>query len=543
MGRLHILALADRDAELPCYAYPHPAAERAVEFSSKHYKHPDFPLSWGTIISPPMEVRLPRGTNTWTDCHTRAFRYLRIDASVDIHVLAIKLEQSAWPGKTEGEFSCSDKDVTRAWEMGCQTVQLCTQPALHSQHPIGEVGQWVIWDGCRRDREIWVGDLRPAALAHYALSSDHTPIRNSLKLAADAVLEDGLIPGSVSSRQVFYEYALWWIVTLWEYVLHSGEVNFAKELMPVLERLMEWVEGHVRKGGGLFNVTNSWSYTLPRTGPLCGPNAALCAAYRAAADLHDACGASGAKYRILAESHKQRILEKFYDSKNHIFRDTPDNPSDTRTWEDNNAHAILMDIAPPEDRLAILSGLKARLWSPNGSATCAPIFPEQELGNICPWAHNGTIWPFANAYEVGAWMKCGKVAEGLELLKRFTSACATAGTETIWEMIYPDGTIPESPDGRYLLSLCHAWGATGNHYLHRHVLGVRPAAPGWTEVILEPNLGNLDWATGTVPTPLGPIRVELCRSGKTSSYKRLEIPRGMRIKQVPENDCIEFIKN
>jgi len=529
MGRLHIHISAAEATNLSCYAYPHPDAEAPVEFSSKHYKHPDFPLAWGTLIFPPIQASIDRGTHTWLDRHTRAFRYLRIDAANEIQLHGIELEESTWPGERVGEFDCSDTEVTRAWDMGCRTLHLCTQPARHSQHPVGDADQWVIWDGCRRDREIWIGDLRPAALAHYSISSDASPVRNSLELAAAGAFENGLIPGSVSSRQVFNEYALWWVVALWEYVFYTGDIAFGQQLMPALNCLMDWVEKHVRPTGGLFEVGNSWSYTLPRNGLLAGPNMVLCAAYRAAADLGESCGGDGSSYRRLADSQRRRVLEKFYDNQNHIFRDMPDNLSDTRVWEDNNAYAILLGIARIEDRPHILSRLKERLWSKHGSATCAPVFSVEELGEISPWAHNGTIWPFANAYEVGAWMKCGKVAEALDLLKRYCRACASAGTDTIWEMIGQDGSIPKSPDGRYLLSLCHAWGTTANHYLHHHVLGVRPAATGWQEVTVSPNLGDLEWASGTIPTPMGPIRIEVAAEGGAPRHRILEIPEGMKV--------------
>ena len=529
-GRLHLRVSAPKGARFFGYAYPHPDAEMAMEFSSRNFKNPDFPLSWGTLICPPLEIQLSSGTHKWTDHHTRAFRYLRIDAQDPADLLELEVEESVWPGEREGEFDCSDSEVTGAWEMGRRTLELCTQPALYSQQSIGAPDQWVIWDGSRRDREIWIGDLRPSALAHYALSSDAGPVRNSLELAAARVFENGLIPGSVSSRQIFNEYALWWVVALWEYVLYTGDLAFAQQMQPVLIGLMNWVEKHVGPSGGLFEVGNSWSYTLPRKGLLAGPNIVLCAAYRAMAALMEICGGDAHRYRDLAHSQHQRVLKKFYDSQSHIFRDRPEDLSDKRVWEDNNALAILLEVAPPEDCLIILSQLKEKLWGEHGAATCAPVFPPGELGDICPWAHNGTIWPFVNAYEVGAWMKWGRVTEALDLLKRYTRACACAGTDTIWEMIGPDGSIPKSPDGRSLLSLCHAWGATANHYLHHYVLGVRPVAPGWREVILAPNLGDLQWASGTIPTPLGPLQIEISRTGQKLHKRVLKAPSGINIR-------------
>jgi len=43
--------------------------------------------------------------------------------------------------------------------------------------------------------------------------------------------------------------------------------------------------------------------------------------------------------------------------------------------------------------------------------------------------------------------------------------------------------------------------------LPAHVLGVQPAEPGFASVLIEPQLCDLQWAEGVVPTPKGLIRL------------------------------------
>lgn len=40
------------------------------------------------------------------------------------------------------------------------------------------------------------------------------------------------------------------------------------------------------------------------------------------------------------------------------------------------------------------------------------------------------------------------------------------------------------------------------------ILGVRPAAPGYSKIAVTPHSGGLDWAKGTVVTPRGKVTVE-----------------------------------
>ena len=67
-------------------------------------------------------------------------------------------------------------------------------------------------------------------------------------------------------------------------------------------------------------------------------------------------------------------------------------------------------------------------------------------------------------------------------------------------------TVAESDD--YPRSECHAWGALALYELPSAVLGVRPAAPGFSEIEVRPVLGYLSWAKGKVITPKGLLFVE-----------------------------------
>ena len=72
-------------------------------------------------------------------------------------------------------------------------------------------------------------------------------------------------------------------------------------------------------------------------------------------------------------------------------------------------------------------------------------------------------------------------------------------------------------------SLCHGWASGPAAWLSTHVLGVKPASPGFETVTITPFLGDLDWVEGTVPTPHGTIfvRHEKQANGEIKSQIRL----------------------
>jgi hypothetical protein len=78
-------------------------------------------------------------------------------------------------------------------------------------------------------------------------------------------------------------------------------------------------------------------------------------------------------------------------------------------------------------------------------------------------------------------------------------------------------------------SLCHGWASGPTAWLSQHVLGIEILEPGCKVVKIEPNLGDLEWAEGTFPTPHGMILVrhEKKKDGTINSI--IHAPDAIRI--------------
>jgi alpha-L-rhamnosidase len=62
--------------------------------------------------------------------------------------------------------------------------------------------------------------------------------------------------------------------------------------------------------------------------------------------------------------------------------------------------------------------------------------------------------------------------------------------------------------------------------LLQQILGVRPIAIGWKRVRIAPLVGELEFARGAAPSPLGMIRVEWEKVGEDQLAVRIELPPG-----------------
>jgi hypothetical protein len=476
-----------------------------------------------------------------------ALRLLRLKASGPVTLRRCWVKFSPPHLPLAGSFTCDDADLERYWHMDVYTSLLCTQSNMDALVPVpAPGGGYVSWDGCRRDREVWAGDLRLASLTWMSAYDNVEPIRNSLYMLWQGrhidCNEAGLIPGSGSTHQTFYEWTFWFLVNAWEYYERTGDRDFLTSLMsPMgLDRTLDWVKRRANKNG-FIEATNSWMYVYDVSGEMTALGIVQVVGLEAMARLFDAGqrGDLAQQARELAGKLRKLIPERFFDNQAGAMRMLAlDSPRRPHFPIDANAWAVIYGIGDDKLRQACLKFLtRSELQTPVGLRCLWPAFDDSD-GNWAArwpawhWVHNTTVWPYPNGYVALARMLSGDMAGGLATLKAFHKPIDERGHATIWEAMMPDGGLPFGPDGN-TLSFCHGWGGGGAHFMHRQVLGISPAAPGFAKMSVKPDLGPLKRAAGSIPTPKGPIRIELERTDAGVKGK-LTLPGGIEATGMPQ---------
>ncbi len=54
----------------------------------------------------------------------------------------------------------------------------------------------------------------------------------------------------------------------------------------------------------------------------------------------------------------------------------------------------------------------------------------------------------------------------------------------------------------------HAWGAAPANIIPRYLVGVQPLEPGFSKILIKPQVGDLESGTATVPTIKGPVKIK-----------------------------------
>jgi len=420
------------------------------------------------------------------------FRFVRIDA-VDPDRPVLLTQARAVLGIRDvprvGSFRCSDERLNRIWEVGADTVHLCMQDYL--------------WDGIKRDRLVWIGDMHPEVSTINAVFGFNDVVPKSLDLTRDVTPPPKWMNG-ISS------YSMWWVLIHEEMWRHHGDRKYLEAQQPYLAALLERLAGLVGPDGK-EHIDGMRFLDWPSSPNAQGVTAGLQGLLVMTLD---------AGTRLMTELGDERVAG--------VCRAAAD-----------RARSVVPDANGSKSGAALLTLAGMRDAEETANAVLLPGGP----------AGVSTFYGF---YVLGALAKAGRADAALDLIRTYWGGMLDLGATTFWEdfdlawmenatridELVPEGKKDIHGDcGAYCYegfrhSLCHGWASGPTAWLSRHVLGVSPAEPGFAKARIAPVLGNLDWAEGTYPTPRGPIRVRHERQPDGSIRSWVTAPAGVAIEAV-----------
>jgi hypothetical protein len=316
---------------------------------------------------------------------------------------------------------------------------------------------------------------------------------------------DGSIPSSpiFGGSLVLYDYNAYWLVTLHDYVLYSGDVGLARDCWPAVVRLLDDFYAHRTLPSGLVrNDLGPYDYAyIRRRGDVVAYYNALYA--YALSDAAELARWTGDSTHAASWSARKRAVAAafgaaFWDSRVGAFSDTT---ADVSTHaEDGNAFAVLAGLADVGQTTQSLDYLWAALRQDYGNTI---VDTQSWDGPDWGYQANLRVYPFMTSFEVDARFEASDDDRALDLIRREWGYMLTHGPGTMWETIGPYGGGPTDR----LPSYDAGWSSGAAPALTGYVLGVRPTSPGFRTFVVEPHPGGLRFASGDVPTPFGDIHV------------------------------------
>lgn len=461
-------------------------------------------------FGPDLGATLHRGI--WTG---RFVKLELLDADAPVNIDGVTFDFYHYPVEHVGRFDCSDPLLNDIWECMAFSARLCILPFGYVD------GAWV-------ERGMWIADFFTELWGNWAAFGD-TP-------AARATLDHFARPGSKPKPGEYMQYGmqnndLIWVLALANYLRHTGDMEFARKHLERLRFTLalsaEDLDGHgiwSMKGplvsdDGNFrgeSVTGKkvwpwidYGYVNIDVGGEMGHTQGLFVwAHREAAWILDTIGEPGGDaYGVAADEAAAALNARMWDADAGLYVDARDGDElSTRHGLQVNMLAILSGAADEERRRSIYERMLA---------------PDEFMGSKTP---------YYTCYSLAALSAAGHPERALKLVREYFGGMVGKGATSCWEMYLP-GTDNDIVRGVACRSKSHAWGAGAAYWLTANVLGVRPLEPGYAKVSIRPELFDLDYVYGVVPTPHGPIAVDWPARDKPITVK---LPAGVTAVVGPE---------
>ena len=417
------------------------------------------------------------------------FRFVRIDVEEPDIDLLLK-EVRATFGYRDipyiGSFKSDNDRLNDIWMTGAYTVHLNMQE--------------YIWDGVKRDRLVWIGDLHPELMTVNTVFGYNEVIPKSLDLIRDTTPVPNWMNG-ISS------YSIWWLLIHKDWYLYQGNLDYLKEQKEYMTTLFNHLITKIDdKGKEMLDGTRFLDW--PSSPNVKGVDAGLQALMVMAMDAgHEMALAMGDKELADRCAKASKKLKKYIPDHNQ-----------------SKQGAALMALA------GLMKAEKA----------------DKEVLSVGGAQGFSTFYGY---YMLEAMAKAGNYQGAMDIISEYWGAMLDLGATTFWEDFHidwaknaaridelvPEGKIDvHSAYGDYCYkgfrhSLCHGWASGPTAWLSRYVLGVEVVEPGFKKVRITPHLGNLKWVEGSFPTPYGVITIKHTKGANGKIVSDIQAPEGVEI--------------
>lgn len=431
------------------------------------------------------------------------FRFVRIDLpddSVELQLKEIRAIATYRDIPYKGSFRCSDERLNQIWQTGAYTVHLNLQEYL--------------WDGIKRDRLVWIGDMHPEVMTVNTVFGYNEAVPKSLDLTRNITPLPNWMNG-ISS------YSIWWLLIQRDWFRYQGDWTYLQSqkdyLVDLLKVLISKVDASGREHLDGMRFLD-WPSNENPEAINAGLQALMVQAMKYGAELcsllqepelASTCLETEARLRKAAP----QVIKPFLALKKKPTEPGMKQAAALLAW------AGLMDANEADQK-----------------------YLSQEGGH--------GFSTFYGYYMLRSMALAGNYSGALDIIRSYWGAMLDMGATTFWEdfnldwlpnaapidELVPAGKKDIHGDfGAYCYkgfrhSLCHGWASGPTSWLTEYVLGVEVLEPGCRVLRIVPHLADLEWVEGTFPTPKGIVKIRHEKQPDGSISSKIDAPEGIVIK-------------
>ncbi len=381
----------------------------------------------------PCEITLPR---------RYAFRYLRMSIPDSEMSYRITVEDISVEATTGADYAAlaplpaeADPRLKAIDAVAVRTLSECMQEVYE--------------DGPKRDRRLWIGDMRLQAMANYATFRDTSIVRYCLELFAHEQVDGGYVspcyyqaPTPHPDQWHFLDYSLFFISCLHDYVAFSGDTAFLQKHWALAYQQATLTAGLFDADGNYTGPYDCFVDWCPGLNKEVSRLSILVFTFKQAQALagmvQDAAAAVFLQKKIALYTEK---LLGCYDSEKGCFVSGGQVSLCSQAW------ATLAGVLE-EDKLARAMAVGETL--------------SETLPNTTPYMKHIIL---------EAYWTLGQQEKVLEITKAYWGKMVDYGADTFFELFDDDNhyfTTARDDTSYMLNSFCHAWSCTPCLFIRRY---------------------------------------------------------------------------
>lgn len=159
------------------------------------------------------------------------FRFVRVDFFNNTEIKSILAINNVLNKEPIYRYEGQDELTQKIFATAKRTVDLCAASGY-------------VWDGVKRDRLVWIGDIHPEMLALTALYGRVPAIEKSLEFIKKQT------PQPLWMNNIPM-YSMWWVIILADYYEKTQTTAFVKKQLPYVAALIHQMTAHVKDNGEL----------------------------------------------------------------------------------------------------------------------------------------------------------------------------------------------------------------------------------------------------------------------------------------------------
>lgn len=389
-----------------------------------------------TIDVLPCKITLPR---------RYAFRYLHVDIIATSQKYSVQFKQISVTTVTSADIrkilplpnTLNDTELTNIDRVSIKTLHDCMQSVFE--------------DGPKRDRRLWIGDLRLQALANYYTFKNYDLVKRCLYFFAALPEKDGKVGANVFLEPepevddtVLYDYSLFFVSILYDYYFETKDIYTLVDLWSIamlqinlaLQRIDE--RGIVRDDNSWWSFID-WNDNLNKQTPSQGVLIYVMKQAKVLADiLMDEKSLRFLDMNISFIS--QASIKYLYDSEQGFF------------------------ISGEQKQVSFAS----QVWM-----VLAQVFNSEGNGQLIDNLFKNPpkirmVTPYMYHHLIEALIISDRKKMALNIMKGYWGKMISYGADCFFEIFNPNNEF-ESPYGSILInSYCHAWSCTPTYFIRKY---------------------------------------------------------------------------